>query len=379
MKNNIMKKSIIFITVILMAFFLSACDLDDFRSGNIENTNKINNINYTQTDFEDAFVAKSRTETGEVLTAPQAAEKIIHSVVGILNYENASDISQTSEGTGIIMTQDGYIITNAHVIKDAAVIKVVFENDEIFVATDFWYDIYTDLGLIKIEATGLTAAEFGMTSELVLAEDVLAVGNPGGLQFRSSVTKGIVSSLNRPYEAISGSGYFINCIQTDAAINPGNSGGALVNMYGQVVGINSAKIADVNYEGMGFSISIDEALPILSELKQNRFISGRPAIGITYQFVSVRVKESGIIKNIVGLQIEEITNPALASVLKVGDIITQINDQPLASTEDISAALSGKKPGDTITIKYYRLGTETYSYYNATSHTITITLIEANL
>ena len=197
---------------------------------------------------------------------------------------NGNNLSQESseEGSGIIYSQDGYIITNYHVIQsavenDTAKITVTLPNDETeYEAKIIGGDETTDLAVIKIDKTGLTAAEFGESSNLNVGELVAVIGNPYGKEFANSVTVGYISALNRKL-TISGRTY--NLIQTDAAINAGNSGGALVNNKGQVIGISSAKISSTDVEGMCFAIPIDEALPIIKELISDGKIT-RPYIGI---------------------------------------------------------------------------------------------------
>lgn len=217
------------------------------------------------------------TSVSGSMTQQEVAAKVIPSVVCIQNYQQSdlqqglstqgwgrnsygdsseesseedSAVSPASEGSGIIATSDGYIITNAHVVDGADSLKVITSDGQTYEAELIGSDSMTDLAVIKIEATGLTAAEFGSSDDLVVADPVIAIGNPGGLQFNSTVTIGYVSALNRSVTN-SETGYTMECIQTDAAINPGNSGGALVNMYGQVIGINSSKIVATGYEGLG--------------------------------------------------------------------------------------------------------------------------------
>ena len=231
-------------------------------SNSIVNTTKVENNNTSETS----------TITGK-LSTEEAAQKVIPSVVCIQAYSNTNGYlgtsSETGEGSGIIASSDGYIITNAHVIEGASALKVILSDGTSYEATVVGSDTATDLALIKIDATGLQAAEFGSSEDLQVGEQVIAIGNPGGIQFNSSVTVGYVSALNR---SITYNGYDMECIQTDAAINPGNSGGALVNMYGQVIGINSAKITATGYEGLGFAIPINTVQPIINNLKQYGYV-----------------------------------------------------------------------------------------------------------
>ncbi|HIU30653.1 MAG TPA: trypsin-like peptidase domain-containing protein, partial [Candidatus Caccousia avistercoris] len=214
----------------------------------------------------------TQTTTSGELSLNEIAQKVIPSVVCIQNFqrtsqstffgygqqqEDSTEEQDAGEGSGIIATSDGYIITNAHVVEGADSLKVVLYDGSTYEAELIGSDSVTDLAVVKIEAANLVPATFGSSSDLQVADQVMAVGNPGGLQLSSSVTVGYVSALDRTIT--SEDGYTMNCIQTDAAINPGNSGGALVNKYGQVVGINSSKIAATGYEGLGFAIPIDDA------------------------------------------------------------------------------------------------------------------------
>ena len=241
------------------------------------------------------------TVSGE-LTPQEVAKKVIPSVVCIQNYQRSNnnsmfffgggaqsgdagdEVSPASEGSGIIATSDGYIITNAHVVEGASSLKVILSDGTSYEAQLVGSDSITDLAVIKIDATGLQAAEFGSSGDLEVGDSVMAIGNPGGLELSSSVTQGIVSALNRQITN-SETGYTMDCIQTDTAINPGNSGGALVNMYGQVVGINSSKIVAEGYEGLGFAIPIDDAQSVISNLKEYGYVKDRAVLGITGQYL----------------------------------------------------------------------------------------------
>lgn len=312
------------------------------------------------------------------LTKQQVAQKIIPSVVCIENYSSttardsirgngggtgndgtaadgtgAGEVSPSSEGSGIIATSDGYIITNAHVVSGATKLKVVLSSGKTYVATLIGSDSITDLALIKVDATDLTAAEFGSSKDMQVADSVMAVGNPAGLELSSSVTVGYVSALNREITN-SETGYTMKCIQTDAAINPGNSGGALVNMKGQVVGINSSKIATTGYEGLGFAIPIDTAQPVISQIKQYGYVKDRAVLGITGQFVdSMTARFSGLPSG--GFYVVSIASEYVTSAgIQKGDLITKIDDKDVSSESTIASVVASKKPGDTVTLTVLR-------------------------
>ena len=311
----------------------------------------------------------AKEEQGSSLTIfkndmePEAvAKKVMPSVVCIQNYQTVSygfpygnrgtvgTIELAGEGSGVILTQDGYIATNAHVIDGAELLKVMLADGEVYQAELIGSDPDTDLALLKIDAMGLDAAEIGDSDSLETAETVMAIGNPGGSEYANSVTLGIVSAKNRQLDYIGG-GYTLDMIQTDAAINPGNSGGALVNMQGEVVGICSMKYVDTRYEGLGFAISTKEAMPILNELMQYGKVVTRSGLGIEgYVFDETMAEYYGVVE---GMYVSAVNNKN-AGDLAVGDIITAINGEKTLTLQQLKAALKNKAPGETVDITYYR-------------------------
>lgn len=225
-------------------------------------------------------------KTNNSYTAAKASEKVSDSVVGILCYsddvpDQADTTTASSQGSGIIFSQDGYVITNAHVIgnsKTAYAIRVVTSDGKVYKAGVVGYDSRTDIAVLKMDdAKGLTPATFGDSSQLEVGQDIIVVGNPGGLDYQNTTTKGVISALDRKLSTSSLTKY----IQTDAAINPGNSGGPLVNYYGQVVGITTSKIVSETYEGMGFAIPSQTVKNIVDTLVKNGYVEGRVKIGIS--------------------------------------------------------------------------------------------------
>ena len=306
--------------------------------------------------------------TVSAMSDQDIAAKLTPSVVCIQNYQvtqnygfmqtdtSDSSVSPAGEGSGIIMSEDGYIITNAHVVEGATSLKVITSDGETYEAQLIGSDTVTDLAVVKIDATGLTAAEFGSSEDLRVADKVMAIGNPGGHELSSSVTIGYVSALNRAI-ANNTTGYTMEYIQTDAAINPGNSGGALINEYGQVVGINSAKISATGYEGLGFAIPIDTAQPIISDLIQYGYVKDRAVLGISGQFIdSMTGRFYGLPQGEYVAQLN--SSEAQASGLQVGDVITAIDGQQLDSESTLRSAILSKKPGDTVTLQVYRSSTQ---------------------
>lgn len=316
------------------------------------------------------------------LTRQEIANKVIPSVVCIQNYQvtqqnsyfgattstDDSEVSPAGEGSGIIISEDGYIVTNAHVVADATSLKVITSDGTSYEATLVGSDEVTDIAVIKIEATGLQKAEFGSAEDLQVADEVVAIGNPGGYEFNSSVTVGYVSALNR--EITNGdTGYTMYCIQTDAAINPGNSGGPLVNQYGQVVGINSSKIVAEGYEGLGFAIPSDTVQPIVSDLMNYGYVKDRAVLGITGQYLdSMSASFYGLTT---GMYVASVTSDqATAAGLQKGDIITAIDGTKVTSSTTITSVVTKKKPGDTVELTVDR------ALEGKSSITITVTLSE---
>lgn len=285
------------------------------------------------------------------LTIPEIVEKCKDSVVAI----SCTFSTGTGLGTGIVMSGDGYIITNAHVVEDATDISVAFtdESDEGYQAELIGIDTQTDLAVVKIDKTGLTAAEFGKSSELQVGEAAIAVGNPLSLELAGSVTAGIISAVDRELTVDDKT---LTLIQTDASINNGNSGGALLNSYGQVIGITSAKINSTYGEGLGFAIPIDEAVPIVQDLIENGYVTGRPSLGLSGTDVSEFYSEYYGIPQ--GFYVQAVTSGSAAenAGIQVGDIIVGIEGTLIANMSEFNDIKNQYSAGDTVTISLYRDG-----------------------
>lgn len=300
------------------------------------------------------------TNSDGTMTAAAVIAKVRPSIVGIVQYQNANNGIPTvaGQGSGIIISEDGFIVTNAHVVEGASMITVVLDNEEEYRATIKGLDNQSDLAVIKINENGLPAADLGDSSETVVGESVIAIGNPGGLELAGSCTGGMVSGLERTITSGT-TGYAMTYIQTDAAINPGNSGGALVNMYGQVIGINSAKITSDGYENLGFAIPVNEAIPIIADLQNYGYVKNRAKIGIGFQLITESVSQFYNSKIPAGLLITEIdeTCDIANKNVEVNDIITKIDDKKITSTSVLYSILQEKKPGDKIKLTVFRIGT----------------------
>lgn len=297
-------------------------------------------------------------KTNNSYTAAKASEKVSDSVVGILCYsddvpDQADTTTASSQGSGIIFSQDGYVITNAHVIgnsKTAYAIRVVTSDGKVYKAGVVGYDSRTDIAVLKMDdAKGLTPATFGDSSQLEVGQDIIVVGNPGGLDYQNTTTKGVISALDRKLSTSSLTKY----IQTDAAINPGNSGGPLVNYYGQVVGITTSKIVSETYEGMGFAIPSQTVKNIVDTLVKNGYVEGRVKIGISG--IAVTSDQASNYNIPQGIYVQSIVSggPCDGTSLKEGDIITEVDGETITSFADVYAILETHKPGDKIKVKYY--------------------------
>lgn len=298
------------------------------------------------------------TKTNDSYTAAKASDKVSDSVVGILCYsgdvpDQADTTTASSQGSGIIFSQDGYVITNAHVIgnsKTAYAIRVVTSDGKVYKAGVVGYDSRTDIAVLKMDdAKGLTPATFGDSSQLEVGQDIIVVGNPGGLDYQNTTTKGVISALDRKLSTSSLTKY----IQTDAAINPGNSGGPLVNYYGQVVGITTSKIVSETYEGMGFAIPSQTVKSIVDTLVKNGYVEGRVKIGISG--IAVTSDQASNYNIPQGIYVQSIVSggPCDGTSLEEGDIITEVDGETITSFADVYAILETHKPGDKIKVKYY--------------------------
>lgn len=301
-----------------------------------------------------------KTDSPVVAIAQKAGPSIVGVKVNSLSQGIFGNLETSDEeGSGIIYSEDGYIVTNYHVIETAiknssATIQVTLSTGESLNASIIGYDDATDLAVIKVDKTGLQAAEFGVSGDLKVGELAVAIGNPLGQELAGSVTGGYISALNRK---LTTDGRTYNLIQTDAAINPGNSGGALVNSQGQVIGINTAKINETSVEGIGFAIPSDDALPIIKELIQNGKIV-RPYIGLSgINIDDATARMNNIVKGVYVMQVLQGT-PAQEAGIQRGDIIVQIDGKDITTMEELNEIKNAKNIGDTITLKINRAGKE---------------------
>lgn len=317
----------------------------------------------------------STPETSGDNEAISVYNKVSPSIVGIVAYPAGTDytITESNEGSGIIISSDGYIATNSHVIndsKDTGVLVKLSTNEE-YIGAVVGFDKRTDLAVVKIDAKNLPAAEFADSNSVTIGQNAYAIGNPGGLQFSNSLTKGTISAINRTISSNSAVKY----IQTDAAINPGNSGGALINPYGQIIGINTSKLVSEEYEGMGFAIPSNTVISIVNNIIRNGYVKGRAYLGITASEWSTYAAKKN--DTPIGVKIESLSSENVFSGTDVqaGDIITEIGGKTVKNLSSMFDAIDENKPGDRITIKLFRL--KNYSSDSkAKSFSVSVVLLE---
>ncbi len=291
---------------------------------------------------------------------PEVYEKASPSVVSILCMSGSNNYMQSSQamssGSGIIVRDDGYIVTNNHVIDGAAKITVTTIAGQTFEAKVVGADARTDLAVLKVESdTKLPYAELGDSSEIRVGELAIAIGNPLREELAGTLTVGYISAINRTMVI---NGKQMTMIQTDAAINPGNSGGALLNSRGQVIGINTAKSTGYDVEGLGFAIPINEAKPIIETIIVNGYVTGRPLVGLTGRTVTEAVAKANNLP--VGVYVVTVTEYGAAerAGIRAGDVIIKCEGEKVTTVDEINEIRDKHKPGDVITFTVNRNGSK---------------------
>ena len=306
-------------------------------------------------------VNTTRTDTSEQLTPREVYAQNVNSTVGITtsittNYWGYQTTSAAS-GSGFILTEDGYILTNYHVIQNSNSVQVTTYDNTAYSASIVGYDESNDIAVLKIDATGLTPVVLGDSDELYVGDEVMAIGNPLG-ELTFSLTVGYVSAMDR--EVTLSSGTTMDLIQTDAAINSGNSGGALFNTYGEVVGITNAKYSSssssssASIDNIGFAIPINHVKGIVTSIIEKGYIV-KPYIGVSVTSVSSEMISYGLPKGAAVKVIAE-GSPAEESGLKVNDIVTAINGEEITTSSELVKIVSVAQPGDVLTLTVYRQG-----------------------
>ena len=299
------------------------------------------------------FQAELRPAQGEELTLQELYARCAPSVVAITGYVDG--MTGYNWGTGVILSADGLILTNTHVIENCDRVSVTLYDDRHFDATLVGADATSDVSLLKIDAKRLPAAELGQSGDLVVGDRVAAIGNPLGETFRSTLTDGIISAIER---GIQYNGRSMTLLQTNTALNEGNSGGALFNMYGQVVGVTNMKMMSSysSIEGIGFAIPSSTVRQVVNLLVQYGEARGRPSIGITVGAIPDTAREEYDLPE--GLYVSDVVeqSDAAAKGIRTGDIITEVNHTPVTTTEEISKMKDALEVGDTMLFTIWRDG-----------------------
>ena len=362
---------------------------DNRKAKNQDNTASHVEATPVKTDENGNIVIEHKDVTinvdGVTSPATAVAEKVLPSIVGIrVKYKTevtswffgTQETEGSSEGSGIIFTEDGYIITNHHVISEAVTSsgeKAANATLEVFLYEDsataisaeiIGYDISSDLAVLKINRTGLTAIEIGNSDEVKQGDVSIALGNPGGLEFLGSVSQGIISGLNRTIAVESSKYKDIALIQTDAAINPGNSGGALVDITGKLIGVNSVKLVSDGYEGMGFAIPSNYAVSVVNDLIKNKdavtvYLGVEENTDYTADLLEKNGYPGGVVVKSVAAD-----SPAEKAGIEEWDIIVEFNGEKVRTMSDLISLKQKCTPGDTVTVRVYRVGRFTGKYYN---------------
>ena len=340
----------------------AAASLDIRRESNVIAAETVSAGTKGQVETVTAF-----SESG-TYTKAQIVEMSAPSVVGIdtittattntywYGYGQSYDVP--GSGSGVVLTEDGYIATCAHVVDGAKSIKVTLNDDTQYDAVIVGSDAKNDIAIIKIDATGLVPAVVGDSETLTVGSEVIAIGNPLG-ELRGTATAGIISAVNRTIEV---EGQTMTLVQTDAAISPGNSGGGLFDASGKLIGIVNAKVSDSRAEGLGFAIPVNSVLDEISDLLNYGYVTGRAYLGVSTQDVTLRSR-SGMWYYSEGtrcVMVEKVVAGSAAEQagLKAGDLILKLDDKQISTGEELSSAISDYKPGDTATLTIQRDGKE---------------------
>ncbi|GHU52712.1 protease [Clostridia bacterium] len=358
-KTNRLWIAVAFVLVIAITI---GCVAFDFRNKNVTNPNYTLSLISTERDIA------LKNENGEYTTVG-IAEVIMTSIVAISKYEyGLSETLPSGSSSGIILTEDGYILTNAHCINGGDKIEVILKDDRKFVADIVGYDAKSDVAVIKISAKGLIPAKFADSDNVKLGEKCVAIGNPAN--FKWSITEGIISGTKR-YISTGTNGFEMECFQTSAALSPGNSGGALCNMYGEVIGITSSKDGGYLIEGLGFAITVKAAKPIIEEIIQKGYIENRYRLGIT-AIETTNPKAADNFEEATGFDLPSDTNGLIVweiaedcrvaeSDLKQYDIIIEANGEETSKFTTLSKLVSTIDDKNPIKLTVLRVGKDGYT------------------
>lgn len=311
--------------------------------------------------------------TGKELSSPEIIALAKPSVVGIKSIVEQSYGwygTQTYEGvgSGFIITNDGYIVTNYHVIEDAVSIKVILSDGTEYDAVEIGSDPLSDVAVLKVEATDLPALVIGNSDTISAGDTVIAIGCPSGIDLAGTATRGMISMVDRQISITDSYGRvqkMMSVIQTDAAINPGNSGGPLLNTRGEVIGINTLKLSATTYEGIGFALPINGVMKLVDQICENgavverpsdSFVTGKAALGITYRDITASESKKYDLPQGVLIVLVSQGGAAQQSGMKSGDVIVGFDGKDITTADELISILEKKKPGDTVPVKLYRDG-----------------------
>ena len=345
----------------IVALALVCALVGGFVGAGVSAAAKVNHTSIQISDREVAQVQTLKVDGSKQMTMSEVYASNVNSVVSInvsatTNYFG-QQVETAASGTGFFITEDGYILTNHHVISDASSVKVTLYNGETYDAKVIGSDEDYDIAVLKIDVTGATPVVLGDSSKVAIGESVAAVGNPLG-ELTFSMSEGIVSCVNR---AINVDGTPFNMIQVDCSINPGNSGGPLFNSYGEVIGIVSAKYSsysNTTVEGIGFAIPINDVVSLVKDIMTNGYVTSKAYMGITPQTMNAQMAQQyryDVTEGVFVCSVDPDSAAAKAG-LKLGDVITKMDDKTISSYEDLVAAKKSYSAGDTVTLTVYREG-----------------------
>lgn len=360
-KTGFFHRSWVKVTALLLVCALVA-GAAGYGGATIYRSTRHGTVTVEQSAREAVNVAVKQVDGQQLMSPAEVYAANVNSVVSINSTSRSTNIfGQTvptaSSGSGFVITEDGYIVTNQHVVSAATSVSVTLYNGETYDATVIGGDSDYDVAVIKIDASGLDPVTLGSSKDVNVGGTVLAIGNPLG-ELTFSMSSGIVSCCNR---AINVDGTPFNMIQVDASINPGNSGGPLVNLYGEVVGIVSAKYSSYSntmVEGLGFAIPISDVQAIITDIMENGSVANKAYLAITAGTMTKQMAAQYNIDLQSGVFVFSAVEGGAGDKagLKLGDVITKLNDTPIASMEELSAAKKNFKAGDTVTLTVYREG-----------------------
>lgn len=349
-------KKFFFAAVMCSALLLSGCDKNIQENSEDGGTKSV-----VKTQAEAAGSSSTKASDARNTPVVRVAKSVGPAVVGITNKAMAKDFfNRTFEtegvGSGVIFRKDGYIVTNNHVIAGAKELIVSLADGNTVNGELVGADEITDIAVVKVNAKDLPVAKFGNSDDVMVGEPAIAIGNPMGLEFQGSVTVGVISALNRTLEL---NDRRVKLLQTDAAISPGNSGGALVNADGEIIGINSAKLATNGVEGMGFAIPINTVQTIIDELMEKGYVA-RPYLGVTIFDKQTAARYGYTLSLEKGVYVFQIAigSPADKAGLQRGDIILSVDDKEVNSVTEVRNDIAARKVGDKVKVKYDRDGKE---------------------